>query len=190
MDRLSMLIPTFHQDDVTFLWKVLMGTFTATFSSANSSRQALANHQPQTFKYVIPDINSWIQVTVLKIQSTGMVSDEEFFYHMFNIYKRIKSPAEWYTYILSVENNMNMGTRPNFTLMILILKLKLISQSWPTMALENLQIHLPKNKPSQCLLNAGKTKRDLLPPIGKTLAEEETSHLFTTPPKKQETQKH
>jgi hypothetical protein len=100
------------KDGPILLHNVLNATFTATFSSAQSTRDNLANFDPKRLKYDIPQINNTIRVAIKKIRSAGAVTDQEIFHFQFKIYKRIKSPAEWPSYLMHLENNI--GTNPAY----------------------------------------------------------------------------
>jgi hypothetical protein len=93
-----------NQDGPTLLHNILSASNTATFSSAQSTRDNLAAFSPASFKYNIPQINSAIRIAIKKIRSAGQVTNEEIFHVQFKIYKKIKAPAEWSSYLLHLQH--------------------------------------------------------------------------------------
>jgi hypothetical protein len=102
-----------HSDGPILLHSILTATYTATFSSAQSTRENLSTFEPRRLKYNIPEVNSAIRLSIQKIRSAGEVNNQEIFHYQFKIYKRIKSPTEWTSYLMHLENTI--GTNPNYT---------------------------------------------------------------------------
>jgi hypothetical protein len=75
----------------------------------------LANFDPKRLKYDISAVNNTIRIAVKKIRSAGPVTDQEIFHFQFKIYKRIKSPPEWTSYIMHLENSVgaNLAYTPD-----------------------------------------------------------------------------
>jgi hypothetical protein len=101
------------KDGPTLLYCILTATFTATFSSAQSTRENLSNFEPRRLKYDVPQINSAIRVAIKKNRSAGPVNNQEIFHYQFKIYKKIKSPTEWTSYLMHLENTV--GTNTTYT---------------------------------------------------------------------------
>ena len=100
-------------DGPTLLYNILTSTFTATFSSAQSTRENLSTFEPRRVKYNVPELNSAIRLAVQKIRSAGEVMNQEIFHYQFKIYKKIKSPTEWSSYLMHLENTI--GTNHAYT---------------------------------------------------------------------------
>ena len=98
------------EDGPTFFYRLVTSTFTTTFSSAQSTRDQLSNLQPRRYKYEITAINNVIRIAVSKLKASAgtneSISFNEIFYYQFKIYKKIRSPTDWITRILFLENKM------------------------------------------------------------------------------------
>ena len=107
----------FHEDGPLLFYTILTDTFQATFSNAQATRDALLNFQPKRLKYNVLDINNHIRgcVKTLRAASTlgTRLTDQEIFYFQFKIYKRIKSPVEWTSKILFLENLYSLTPNMN-----------------------------------------------------------------------------
>ena len=107
----------FHEDGPLLFYTIITDTFQATFSNAQATRGALLNFQPKRLKYNILDINNNIRgcVKTLRAASTlgTRLTDQEIFYFQFKIYKRIKSPVEWTSKILFLENLFSLTPNMN-----------------------------------------------------------------------------
>jgi hypothetical protein len=97
----------------TFL-RLMKGTFTATFTHAQSARLHLASLHPKRFNYKIDELNKHIKkkLSDLKTGSDGF-SEGEGLSYIFEIYKRIKAPEEWVTEVLSLQREASRD--PKFT---------------------------------------------------------------------------
>jgi hypothetical protein len=94
-------------DGPTLFFKVANETATATFSSAQATRDQIWNLCPSRFKYNIPAINNFLKLATKKLLAAQQqVSEQEISYFQFKTYKKIRSPAEWTTRILFLENQM------------------------------------------------------------------------------------
>ncbi|KAL7565343.1 hypothetical protein ACA910_013565 [Epithemia clementina (nom. ined.)] len=98
----------FHEDGPTLLHYLVTNLITSTFSSAQATREQLSNFHPKRFKYDIAQVNGYIRSAIKTLRSAGTstttITNAEIRYYQFKIYKKIKSPAEWASKMLFLEN--------------------------------------------------------------------------------------
>jgi hypothetical protein len=123
--KIANAVNNFHEDGPLILHYIVTETFRATFSSAQAVRDQLSNLNPKTSKYNIKSLNTHIRGLFRQLRSTAgpgqNISEQEQFYYMFKTYKKIKSPMEWTSQLLFLENNLQITeTIPqiNFSLML------------------------------------------------------------------------
>ena len=91
----------------TLFLHIVNQLFTATFSNAQVTRDKLAEFYPKRFRYNILQVNNFFHAAVKTLKATstsgGMITDKEILYFQFKIYKKIKTPDEWTSYILFLE---------------------------------------------------------------------------------------
>ena len=97
----------FHEDGPTLFFHIVNQLFTATFLNAQATRDKLAEFHPKRFRYDILQVNNFIRAAVKTLKaasaSGGTITEQEILYFQFNIYKKIKAPAEWTSHILFLE---------------------------------------------------------------------------------------
>ena len=107
----------FHEDGPSLFFHVVSQLFTATFSNAQATCDNLSDFHPKRFRYDVIQVNNYISSTVMTLKAAsstrGMITDQEFLYFQFKIYKKIKAPVEWTTHILFLESTA-AGT-PGYT---------------------------------------------------------------------------
>ena len=96
------------EDGPLLFFKLVYATYTASFSSAQSVRNQLFVFHPKKVKYDVTNINNFIRLAIKKLRSAAgenaAVANSEIFYHQYKIYRKIKSPVEWTSKLLFLEN--------------------------------------------------------------------------------------
>ena len=100
----------FHKDSPSLFFHMVSQLFMATFSNAQVTHDNLSDFHPKRFRYDVIQVKNYISSTVMTLKAAlsagGTITDQELLYFQFNIYNKIKAPAEWTTHILFLESTV------------------------------------------------------------------------------------
>jgi hypothetical protein len=102
----------YHNDGPTLFYALVVDVFKATFSSAQATRDRLQALHPKSLKYDIRLVNAFLRTGVQALRASGPVNNDEVLYLQFKAYKRIRSPDEWASKVLFLENSVTPATTP------------------------------------------------------------------------------
>lgn len=106
-------------DGPLLFYKIMLSSFTATFSYAQATRIQLINLQPKKFAYDVLKINDQVRISLdaIKVATVAgqSVSNQEALFYLFEIYKRIKVPRSWVSHISYLESKAGMETNYQYT---------------------------------------------------------------------------
>ena len=107
----------FHEDSLSIFFHVVSQLSTATISNTQATCDNLSDFHPKRFRYDVIQVNNYICSTVMTLKAAssagGTITNQEIFYFQFKVYKKIKAPTEWTTYILFLESTI--ASTPGYT---------------------------------------------------------------------------
>ena len=105
------------EDGLSLFFHVVSQLFTTTFSNAQATHGNLLDFHPKRFRYDVIQVNNYISSAVMTLKAAlyarGTITDQEILFFQFNVYKKIKAPAEWTTHILFLESTV--ASTPGYT---------------------------------------------------------------------------